>query len=370
MRISLLEKREDFYEILTVTLTSWLVEKNMKTCAKKTFTVNRYLNFVAHSQLPTSVFKILKKEYSASQSKWKRLLQRIYVSLAIYQPTRPFFSNKIIKLPEHYTSYLILGGNHRIRLFKQNLKSSYIILKNRENFRFIDNEISLKNELQPAYAPSIKNWGTNWLEEEYFEGKPLNRLSGGNKKNVVAKQLTQIHVENLLKLSMTQIPVNDYLQEAEKTVHTVLNHSAIIMPDSIRTTIQSTFSGIINKLNGQYSIPIAWSHGDFQAGNVLVAGNTFKVIDWEASDKRMWLYDLFIFLGEIRTHGNLQKAFQLFETKKMDWELLKPFPENWKLWLAFEELIFCIYEDCSVNFYQSGLKTNQLCNQINTLFLS
>lgn len=370
MRISMLEKRENFYQILTDTLTNWSEEKKVRSDSSTAFFVNRYLNFAASQTLPVSTFKTLVNEYNTSQSVWKRTIQKAYVNWAIGSITRQLFSHKKIRLPDCFSSYLILGGNHRLRLFKSDLGSSYVLLKNGENTKFITNEVILKNEMHPEYAPKIIKTGQHWLQEEYFDGKPLNRLTDENLKVSIVTQLTQNHIQSLLMPSVVYVPALDFLEIQKNKIESILNNKSVHIDPGIKKTIQSTFFSLSEKLSGIYAVPVAWSHGDFQSGNVLVSENTHKVIDWEAADKRIWLYDLFTLLGEIRTHANLEKAFSLFENQNQLWAKLEPLSVNWKTWLALEELVFTIYEDCSPNFYQSGIKASQLCHQIKTALSS
>ena len=108
MRISLLEKREDFYKILNITLNSYIKNLNLNNSKLSFFVVNKYLNFIANPYLPTSLFNILKNEYSNSNIKWKKIFQFFYVQLAVQKVLRLFFAQKIIRLPNYFSDFLIL----------------------------------------------------------------------------------------------------------------------------------------------------------------------------------------------------------------------------------------------------------------------
>ncbi len=364
MRISLLEKREDFYQILSDTLINWNSPSQQVKNEQSAFIVNRFLNFIAHPQLPTNVFTNLAKEYSTSPVFWKNLIQRYYVRLAVNKNTRRFLSHKRVFLPVHLTQFLILGGNHRLRLFKTNLKSSYVILKRGESQAFIKNELLLKKQMRLDYAPRLITSGANWFEEEYIDGTPLNRLSCTTLKNSLIDQIISSHFQQLLLPSQQQLSADLYVNEKREKLLLLLNQEGLNINEQTKYAITQTHDMLCQRLNQKGAITITWTHGDFQKGNVLVESNVFKVIDWEAADKRFWLYDFFVFLSGIRSNGNFEQSIRMFEPMKKNRENTMSIPVDWKTLLMIEELYFSVKENCSPNFFRSGEQTLQLCNQI------
>jgi hypothetical protein len=366
MRISLLEKREPFYQILSDTLLNWQIGKYLSDI-KMEFCVNKYLNFIAYQELSIDTFNSIFNEYSSTRGAFRSLIQKLYVYWAIYPTTRKLLSHKKISLPEGFSTFLILGGNHRLRLFTSDNKSCYILLKLGENPKFINNELILKTEFNLFYSPKVIETSEDWFKEECFNGKPLNRLNNEKRKRLFLNQIVLNHQELLIFPSVDYIPIEDYLETQSVKIQSVLNNKEILIEQNIKHNIQETFELIYRKLIGKYMVPVSWSHGDFQSGNVLIYENEFKVIDWEASDKRFWLYDFFILIGDIRTHSSFEKALNIFLNSIENFSLSKLITENWKVLLMLEELVFAIYEDCSINFFISGARVNQLSNQIKEL---
>jgi len=109
MRISLLEKRENFHLILKETLnkSSFFKDKS-KNIKQEKFIVNRYLNFIATQKIKTNVFQNLVNEYSNALVWWKKIIQKTYVHLAVSKVFRKFFGNKIIELSANFGEFLIL----------------------------------------------------------------------------------------------------------------------------------------------------------------------------------------------------------------------------------------------------------------------
>jgi hypothetical protein len=363
MRISLLEEREDFEKILKDTLENTTFFKNRKGLKEVKYYINEYLNFIATNKLSRNVFQTLVNEYSSSLIWWKKGVQLIYVTLATSKFFRSFLAQKSIMLSEDFKEYLILGGNHRIRLFCGELKDSIVLLKSGENENFIKNDIAIRTENTLSYAPKIFNSEKDWLREEYFNGIPINRL--GVKEGI--KELTDLiiknHTEELLMPTSEEIYLKDYIQFIEKDVSTLLFNKRIKVKNNVVDLIQEIFSILFKKLQSDV-IKTSWSHGDFQAANILVKDKNYKVIDWEASNKRYYLYDVFTLLSKIRSNIPLIDAINNF--KKVETNLDNTYSRNKDEIILFiiEELRFNINEEFSENFYSAGEKTAKLCNSI------
>lgn len=363
MRISMLEKREDFYTILTRTLTESSHLEVMPILKSETFFANKYLNFVAHSSLQENMFQNLVEEYGNSTVFWKTWLQKIYVKFAVSKITRSFFAHKSISLPAHFSSSLILGGNHRLRMFSTGLKASKVILKNGESKAFISNELLLRKEFNLTYSPKLLTIGGDWLEEEYIKGIPLNRLQNTSITDKMIHHLLYVHQKELLNPSKQKLPSKDYLNSCLESIQAILSEKKLRIQANIKTEILNLMSLLTSKIT-QKELEISWTHGDFQQGNILVRDNEFKVIDWEASKKRFWLYDHFVMLGGIRAHGNIKVALEEFQQKISTFSNSIEDSITSKYILMFEELCYSIHEDCCPNYYQSGEKSFLLAKQI------
>lgn len=367
MRISLLEKREDFYNITKETLSDFEVFSKNKDAKEQKFYVNRYLNFIATAELDSDMFNILVKEYSTSLAVWKSPLQKLYVRVAIHSWFRSFFAHKQIKLPARYGQFLILGGNHRLRLLGSGLKSSYIVLKNGESSYFVSNEIKLKSEINPSYAPKIIDSGKGWIQETYFEGTPINRIAHEEEREQIIKKVIRQHFKELLESTLYIQSESRFCEEKLNELNEVLYTENIRVNPAIIEIIRKTTELIFWRLSGNGNIPLSWTHGDFQMANILVSDVEFKIIDWEASAKRFPFYDPFVLLGDMRVHGDLIEALQRFEKKIQNYSLKILLPDEWKTILALEELVFTARENFSVNFYHSGGNIEKLCFQIDQL---
>lgn len=366
MKISLLEKREDFDQILKTSLEKNSFRKSNKNRLKIKFYVNKHLNFIASTYLPKSIFQTLINEYSTSLTWWRKGIQIIYVNLATSKLLRVFFSHRSIYLPENFKDFLIIGGNHRIRLFYKSLIDSIVLLKNGENIKFISNDIELRTNNNLSYAPAIFEFGNDWFREEYFNGVPLNRLGDFNKILKLKKEILSVHSTQLIQPNLQKIKLEKYIEVTKKEINSLINNKNIDFVENITGLVSDVFDLLFNNLE-LGSLNLSWTHGDFQPANILIQNNEFKVIDWEASNMRYYLYDHFTLLSQIRSGIKLKTAVNKF---KVEYELLNTDHEvtyEETLLLLIEELRFNLNEEFSQNSILAGLKTQKLCNSIKEL---
>ena len=355
MRISLLEKREDFYKILKITLNSYIENSNINNTKFSFFVVNKYLNFIANLYLPSSLFNILKNEYSNSNVKWKMIFQFLYVQLAVKKVLRLFFAQKVIRLPNYFSDFLILGGNHRIRLFSETLNGSLVILKSNERNKYIHNDIKIRESFNLSFAPIILDKGKDWFIEEYFEGIPANRLINENDFNL--DLLLKFYKKELVEPSKEVLTIIDYKNLITSDLETILkvNFESNLKHDLDKLIVE-TFKSLFSLINLK-RVEVSWTHGDLQEANILINNKKIKVIDWESADIRFYLYDYFTLFSEIRTNISLDKSISNFSAKfKND--------TNFIYLLLIEQLRFSLNEDFSLNFFNSGKKTRKLCKDI------
>ena len=363
MRISLLEKREDFYLILKRTLnkSSFFKDQNEHVYNNR-FIVNKYLNFIATQKINRNVFQNLINEYSNSIVWWKKMTQKTYVFLAVSNSFRKYFGHKIINLSANYSEYLILGGNHRLRLFSEDLSFSVLLLKENERVNYIENDISIRKNHLLSYAPTIYENGKDWLKEEYFDGVPLNRLKDSKKIDSFQKKVINSHLKELLLSTKKSWTNKEYQFFLNNEINFIIGNKFLQKTAVKKNTIIALFDLLFKELSTE-NISISWSHGDFQMANILVKENNFKVIDWESANKRYYLYDIYTLIGGLRSGIQLKESIEVFRGKISSF-LDVVVTHEMIILLFIEELRYSVNEEYSENFYISGLKTNEICNSI------
>ena len=221
--------------------------------------------------------------------------------------------------------------------------------------------IRTENKLQ--YAPKLIEFGDNWFKEEYFEGTPINRIERLKFSYESIYKIADMHLNELLLKTKKKFSNKAYKDLVYFEVQKIMNDKIITTSNEILDNINAILNLLFEKLSNS-NVDVSWSHGDLQQANILVNGNDFKVIDWEASNHRYFFYDIFTLLSGIRTGISLKQAFENFKIQ------LREFPSKIKvdkgviLLLLIEELRFSVNEEFSENFYFSGVKTEKLCEAI------
>ena len=359
MRISLLEKREDFYGILEKTLknTDFFHQSND---IEIEYFVNRYLNFIGSETLPQSVFNVIKNEYSISVNFWNKFLQKVYVDFSVRYFSNHYVAHKTIFLSKIFKDYLIMGGNHRIRIFPKDLSHSVILLKEKENIKFCKNEIEFRSSNKIDYLPRLIDHGNYWIKEEYFDGIPINRLETGEKKDKLILSLVKKYYNDILINLSYELDINAYIDFIKNKLKKSLKDSSIVN-ESILKLVNTTLEKLFELLNNK-DILCSISHGDLQHSNLLFRNGFIKIIDWEHTDKRFYLYDLFILFSMQRTVNNIEASIENYKKNIYSKNLNITIKTNDIYLFLIEEIRFRVDEDFSKNF--KNFKNIQvLCRQ-------
>jgi hypothetical protein len=313
MRISLLLRREPFGEILGETLARHWSETNGETqrvewgrkATGQRWWGNSFLNCFAAAGTPPEAFEVLRREYSHAPVWWKRAGQRVYVAAGTRFPTLRLLSNISFTVTPGLAEagrMLVLGGNHRLRLLHPGEQSSTVILKARFDPRHLFNEIELRQALRPECAPTLLACDTRalWLKESYVVGTPINRLSGDNGdrwRDEAAHAIWQQVVRPSLGALSVDVWCDDMIGKFSRLVARTAHAAGSSLLALAQQLAEEVRAGGLRKL------PVSWTHGDLQESNIIVAGDTFWVIDWESAARRFAAYDFFLLGSGGRRRG-------------------------------------------------------------------
>lgn len=355
MKISTLSKREDYKLIIYNTLLKFLENQFIETenIEFTKYYVNKRLSIIFSNDISNDFFYKSVVEYRYNNNILKRTIQFFYVNLFSIKFIRKLFSDDIIYLPKYFSSFSIIGGNHRIRLLDVVKSQFLVLLKNGELSHFIENELKVRSLPEINYLPSIKHdLNNNWFYESYEFGIPFNRLNLNNEKKIeYFNHLFQSHNSKLIQPSIEKIDINIYLQLIQTEIINILKKGKYA-EDILPITYQLFSKLEIYFFNSNFDILTAYTHGDFQEGNLRIQNNKIIVIDWESSDRRFFFYDFFVLLGNSRHYKHLLKSYFTFKEKI---RFLNDYPsevlnENSMLLFFLEELRFYIYEENSINY--------------------
>jgi predicted Ser/Thr protein kinase len=371
MKISQLVLREDFYSILEKTIVKNTFFSNLqKSESNAIYKSFQYLNIIFNTGLPNKCKYLLVHEYTLSQSKIKMLGQKVYVFFAFLPLINNVFVHKRLRLPLSIRRYAIVGGNHRVRLFDENLKKINVLLKDGENSKFVSNDIECRIKNDIDYAPKILSFGKDWLIEEYISGVPFNRIIDRELLNNSFEVIVDKHMNALVIPTKNTISIEDYLQKTLDEIYSLIR--LINGNDNLRIQLENTVKRIHSKIVNEdvSTIEISLTHGDFQKGNMRITpNNETVVIDWEAADNRFYLYDLYVLLSGIREGKGLKYGISLFFEGLNRYEILDPKYSKYVVTalLCLEELRFNMNEDISLNYFSPGIKSSTIAIAIDNL---
>lgn len=377
MRISLLEKREDFNLIFSKTLSDYwssqfgksikVRNENSNGSAVNNLYAHKYFNFIAAANTPAYAFEALKKEYSKSKSPFKSFLLRSYFNLSIHKWLLPFFAHTSFVvdpgIPENRT-FIIFGGNTRLRIVFPDEKKTIVLLKNGFDPVYIENEIKFRSSNELTIAPT-------WIEadkegyhftEAYTPGFPLNRLKE-------TAQLATLKLEALHTLLEEVVAPASEKVMMKKYCYTKLDEINDLMSTLQNEKQKKHVSAFVGRLtssvdNHEGELLLSNSHGDFQEANILLTDDGLKVIDWETVGKRSVTYDFFTIQlqarGRISTEQIGEKNPLIYESvntwyqKKLDLNLDHEYSKYLFVFII-EEFYYALKSSCSPVFHQNGI---------------
>jgi len=321
MRISMLLEREPFPALLKAALESFLPEisgeshcvewRNRISARNSTpkgalgqkWVCNAYLNAIFIPGGSKSALEPVLNEYSRSTVWWRRPVQRAYVSLASTAVTARWLAQALLTITPGVPDaqdWLIMGGNHKIRLVNRTADRVYGIAKSEYDLTFVQREIQgrILAERFDVPVPSLRQSGElrAWFGEAYMSGRPLNRIGDD-----VAAQKTLLEaygaLDKFAKNTLRKVLLADYVSELSARLLQLLAATRVV-PEAMKLRMQGDIGRLADWLfkGAPREFGICLSHGDFQPANIMVRPDGgIYLIDWEYSDYRQAGYDALVF---------------------------------------------------------------------------
>ena len=382
MRVSQLVRREPFGQILSRTLEEFWSERNgcpvqVQWCeggkgggtGGQRGLGNSALNFFATADTPLEAFDVVRRQYGRSASRWKRLLQSGYVSACTGRQWRRFASLGFVVAPAVSAGgqALVMGGNHRLRIVNFRERSCTVVLKSRsDRGLFLDNELRFRTELQVRAVPPLLERApqATWFVEEYVAGIGAPRLPEPHATRMVDEAARQL-AQEVVRPSLRFVSAREWVTTLQAVIADRLNRvprSAFPYRDKVEE-LGVSLGQVAGAGTANREIGVAWSHGDFQRGNIMADGERVWIVDWESVGKRFAGYDPLTLAsgsrGRDRLMGKLQALLDdpahfghglLASWPGVDWT-----PGNRMATVAFyllEELVYHLTDNADPVFYE------------------
>ncbi len=318
MRISLLLQREPFADILEHTLSEFLRERFGNTFTVKWLDTipsdtigseeqlwycNAFLNAIFVPQADGQVFRPVIREFSRSTVWWRRPFQKVYVTLAANRFFNRFAAHAGVSISpplEGAKHYLILGGNHHIRLLDWSTNIVYVIAKAGFERDLLIHDVHVRSDHPYLPTPRILDTSDSksWYSEELIVGTPLNRLSSATEQQHILMALLPTLFQ-LYEKTVQWRDIDEYTQRLTEDTTLLIQQNSLLSQDN-RNTLLLAIEKLIQIIESgcqieTKTIAVSQTHGDFQPANILVNGTDVWLIDWEYTRKRQIAYDGLVF---------------------------------------------------------------------------
>lgn len=284
------------------------------------YRVNEHLNIIYPCNVDKNLLKDLVSEFKYHKTFYRRMLQTLYVFLAVRAPFEWFLSPEKIQVlvpKKVYGNWIFIPGNHSIRIIDIGTNSSRVFLKSGFNPEFIHSDAKTRISYPWLPCPEVIEIGNGWFHEKKIVGLPLDRLD--NKR--IAKKFFLDATQQLSKLysdSSKRLPAIDYVNQLCGEIFSLLeldvSSIAKQKKDFINSFVINLKEIILENFSSRFVL-IARTHGDFQPGNILCSEEKIWLIDWEYSCSRSIFYDALVFDLKCRAPSNLSERLDaIFES--------------------------------------------------------
>jgi len=226
--------------------------------------------------------------------------QQIYVLLASFRATSSLaapYSLVITPPVKESGRYVILGGNHHIRLIDSKTRQCFVICKAGFDRDMLARDFETRRRHPFLPAPRIYDFDEEfaWYREDFISGTPINRLKNIEKAKVAVESVSTA-LKTLYESTLENIPLSQYSKRLADRIGTAVSLNKLLS-DSDKSQILSTADTLKQILSPERKkdIRTVQSHGDFQPANILADNDNTWLIDWEYTQRRQAAYDSLVF---------------------------------------------------------------------------
>ncbi len=351
MRIELLRLREDFEVGFASSLTDFMAEKYkwqgrihwIKGIHSKleknqsAFYANDLLNIIYPSSIERKKLAPFTKEFLYNPIFYRRILQRFYVFFAVRYPLNIFTTSATLIIenaPDEMHSWVFLPGNHSHRVIDIKKNKSLVFAKHGFNKSFLHADAEIRQQYPFLPCPAIIEYkkGQCWFTEQQITGLPINRLPNPEDRERAKTQANHAMLQ-LYRSTSQSVSLSEYVEQLALQIESQINIMAVQLSPTeygeLMAFSQQLCRLILNNEGLKLlNVPMALSHGDYQAANILLDGSKIWLIDWEYAGLRSLYFDCFCLLLNSRFSagfsGRLEELLITMQDKALFESLDKP----------------------------------------------
>ena len=317
MKISLLNKREDFEKVFLRSVKEFLmvryghfVEVLPAGLGEISFRKNSLLNLIYTDELPLSVKIKFTAEFKYSPNLFRQILQNTYCYLAVRSFTQQIFSPVFFDIsnpPPEMRTWVFLPGNHSIRIIDIQKKHSIVFAKKGFDTNFLRTDAMTRISNPYLKAPKVLETNSDWLwyVEECIHGLPINKMTDPSQIKSMLFD-AQRSLGRLRDNTLTKVNIKAYVKRILKEVRIIIDET-YQFEDSLIDKLHKFMLNVseISLNSPDFLLGLCQSHGDFQPANILSDTNSVWIIDWEYSAQRSTMYDFLVFTTMSRSGAGL-----------------------------------------------------------------
>lgn len=386
MRISEMQRREDFHQVLCRTLAIGWSEQYGKpvevlppeATGGRLWCMQPLLSACYRPSLNRNVRHFLRDSFRFTPITWRIPAQwvlgtLISTSFGLRSTGLPAFRVST-DLPNE-DSLLVVPGNQRIRVFDFERRVCRVFLKEGFSTHTIRREIEVRGEGDKGPFPKLTAWDlkANWFEEPIVPGVSLPRCPAWYDKSHFEHMALDL-LDNWLDRSVLRLPVEIRLGELSDQLTRHVELVAHRYDGFDPLPVLRWLKTLVRVASALESIEVAETHGDFQPGNILVdtSSDSVVLIDWEHCRRRWRYYDHFVY--GLRTRSSVGLATRLVEFR--DGVTVLPFIPRQHVSLGvlglfiLEDLNWFLEESLNGPFLVPSEGLTSYCSELNTLGLN
>ncbi|MGM0574762.1 MAG: phosphotransferase [Myxococcota bacterium] len=243
---------------------------------------------------------------------------------------------------------VVVPGNQRVRIFDFGSGRSRVLLKEGFDAGTMRNEIAVRGDGAAGPFPPIVAHGGDgaWFEEPLVDGWAVPRCPPGVDRAARTREALR-RLDRWTRSATRQVAASEHAAD----VHALARALAAEVGARYGRDMEDV-EALLDRLTVEASrtrtIRLARTHGDFQAGNLLVprSGGPVMILDWEHAGERTRWYDVLVLGLGIRFAAGRSARLRAFVLGDDVPEGLPPEAEDpaWRrlhvAWLLLEDLVF------------------------------
>lgn len=282
MKISQMLVREDFYAINDRTLQNYYADASGET----DLFVYPQLNAIITQKPSSAVKKYLFNEYGVRANPCKRLLVNGYVSACLH--TGGLLASKRVAVTAQVNDdTLIYPCNKKYRVFHFDENVVDVIAKSGFDDSDLQREIVFRTkEALPDFVPALVSHDAHGYRECIISGLPLARVQNGfDAYRDEAYRLLSAYAQQQSR----EVCREEYILCLREQVAQYATSPKVKNAAMLHTVVER----LAKACEVESYIPLCFSHGDLQAGNIWIENETHRIfiIDWESWGERSVWYD-------------------------------------------------------------------------------